>query len=150
MKKYAGGLIILVLIQGLVACTKPEPNHAWLSGDEYQRIDTVAEHLRGNDLVMWEVQYRHNQLYEAIVSNNSELAFYQLKKIKVAMSKGMERRPKRKESYEWFFQTAIPAMENSLNNTDGLNGYKVLTNHCIQCHAMENVEFMPVDTPWKE
>lgn len=149
MKRFGKGLIIVVLIQLLGACTKSEPEHSWLSGDEFQRIDTVAEHLRGNDLVMWEVRYRHNQLYEAIVSDNYEFAIYQLKKIEVAMRKGMERRPNRRASYEWFFQTAIPVMENSLKNTEGLDGYKAFTNHCVQCHGMENVEFMPVDTPWE-
>jgi cytochrome c1 len=150
MKLSVKGVIILLLIQVLVACTKAEPEHAWLSGDEHQRIATVAEHLRGNDLVMWEVRYRHNELYEAIVSGNSELAIYQLRKMEVAMIKGMERRPKRRASYEWFFQTAIPAMHNSLKNAEGLDGYKTFTSQCVQCHSMENVGFMPVDTPWQE
>ena len=150
MKNVGKGLIIVMLITLLGACTKSEPEHSWLSGDEFERIDTVAEHLRGNDLVMWEVQYRHKQLYEAIISDNPEFAVYQLKKIEVAMRKGMERRPKRKASYEWFFQTAIPVMEDSLKNAEGLKGYKTLTGHCIQCHGMENVAFMPVATPWKD
>jgi hypothetical protein len=149
MKNIAGALLVMCLIQILSACTKLEPKHPWLSGDEFQRIDKVAEHLRGNDLVMWEVGYRHNELYDAIVSNNTQLAQYELKKIEVAMRKGMERRPKRKDSYEWFFNAAIPPMQESLNNSQGLDGYKAFTSQCVQCHVMEKVEFMPVDRPWE-
>ena len=72
---------ILLLTQiALSSCTHNQPEHKWLSGNEYERIDTLAKHLRGNELVMWEVDFRSQKLYEAIQTRNEPYALYQLKK----------------------------------------------------------------------
>ena len=143
---------VLVLI-GLFmnSCLKNEPEHKWLSGNEYERLDTVAEHLRGNDLVMWEVDFRYNKLYQAIESENKLYALYQLKKIKLTMEQGAERRPKRKKSYDWFFENAIPAMEKAIEGNDKpIEAFKVFTAKCVTCHNMEKVEYMPIVKPWEK
>lgn len=139
-------LAILPLV--LLSCKKEEPEHSWLSGNEYERIETVSTHLRGNDVVMWEVEFRHKKLWDAIITGNDEYAQYQLKKIELTMRQGMERRPKRRESYEWFFKTAIPPMTKALEDGKGKEAYKVFSSHCATCHAMEKVPHMPVATPW--
>lgn len=141
-------VLLIILTMMISSCQRPEPKHPWLSGNEYERIDVVAEHLRGNDLVMWEVDYRHSKLYNAIVSQNKEYALYQLKKIELSMRKGSERRPKRKPSYEWFFENAIPPMKEAIENGNALSAYELFTSHCVTCHAMEKVPFMPVNKPW--
>ncbi len=145
-------VVLLIGILSLFSCThtSPEPEHKWLSGDEYERIDKVAEHLRGNDVAMWEVNFRYNQLYKAIESENKEFALYQLKKIQLTMTQGAERRPKRKASYDWFIANAIPPMKKALESEgDSMTAYKSFTNQCITCHSMEKVPFIQFDKPWE-
>lgn len=94
---------------------------------------------------MWEVRYRHEQLYDAVQSKNTEYALYQLKKIILAMKKGAERRPNRKASYDWFFKNSEPAMKKAIaSKTNTLNAFKKFTQGCITCHSMEKVPYMPV------
>ena len=127
-----------------------EPEHKWLSGNEYERLDTVAKHLRGNDLVMWEVDFRHKKLYEAIKTYNKPYALYQLKKIELTMELGSERRSKRKKSYDWFFTNAIPAMQEAIENDHmPMEEFKSFTAKCVTCHTMEKVAYMPVIKPWE-
>jgi hypothetical protein len=150
--------ILTGLVLSLAACDKPAekaapPEHAWLKGNEYERIDKVAEHLRGNDVVMWEVAHRHRELYEAIVSDNRDYALYQLEKISLTMQLGAERRPKRKASYDWFFTHAVPPMKQAIETGDKdsrLAAYQTYTAACTTCHGMEKVPFMPVARPWEE
>ncbi len=108
MKKITEFIGIVILTSIFTHCEKPqiankkvaEPPHPWLQGDTNQRVDKVAEHLRGNDVVMTEVKYRHLELYQAITTDNKDYALYQLEKIALTMKLGAERRPKRKPSYD--------------------------------------------------
>ncbi|EDM29625.1 hypothetical protein LNTAR_17783 [Lentisphaera araneosa HTCC2155] len=142
-------LTLFLLVLCFSSCIQTDSEHQWLSGNEHHRIDTVARHLRGNDVVMWEVDFRYKKLYEALEAKNDAYALYQLKKIKLAMSNGSERRPKRKKSYEWFFTNAIPPMEKAINEKgDTMTEFKNFTNKCMTCHSMEGVPFMPIEQPW--
>ena len=100
---------------------------------------------------MPEVAYRHKQLYEAILSNNNEYALYQLEKIILTMRHGAERRPKRKQSYDWFLQSAYPPMKKALDSkSDPLSAYKNFTVACVSCHALEKVSYMPIPFYWED
>jgi hypothetical protein len=142
----------------VTTCEKPRqaaaaPEHAWLKGDEYQRIDKLAEHLRGNDVVMWEVAHRHLELYDAIITGNRDYALYQLEKSSLAMQLGAERRPKRKASFDWFFTNAVPPMKQAIEHGDAssrLAAYQTYTAACMTCHGMEKVPFVPLARPWEK
>ena len=143
-------IIISLILIFTNSCIQNEPEHKWLSGNEYERLDTVAKHLRGNDLVMWEVDFRHKKLYEAIKTYNKPYALYQLKKIELTMELGSERRSKRKKSYDWFFTNAIPAMQEAIENDHmPMEEFKSFTAKCVTCHTMEKVAYMPVIKPWE-
>ncbi len=147
------GLPVLLVSAAIVlpSCHRPEPEHPWLKGDEFQRLEQVAAHLRGNDVVMWEVGYRHRQLYEAITSGNRDFARYQLEKIAVAMKLGVERRPKRKPSLDLFLRNVYPPMQEALaSDGDPLSAFKTFTAGCISCHVMEKVAFVPVAQYWEQ
>jgi hypothetical protein len=100
---------------------------------------------------MWEVGYRHRQLYDAITSNNRDFARYQLEKIALAMKLGVERRPKRKPSLDLFLQNSYPPMQEALeSDRDALSAFKTFTTGCISCHVMEKVPFVPVCQYWEQ
>ncbi|MCK6508652.1 hypothetical protein L6R29_01640 [Myxococcota bacterium] len=133
------------------ACEKKEPDHLWLRGNATQRILTLAKHHRGNDVVMMEVRYRHEQLYLAIQSKNTNYAMYQLNKIENVMRHGAERRPKRKKSYDWFFQTALPPMKASLEKKYQPDiAFQQFTAQCMACHIKEKLPYIPVPQPWEK
>ena len=125
----------------------------WLKGTTDEKLDTVAKHLRGNDLVMWEVGHRHHELYLAIQSGNTKYAGYQFEKILLAMEMGVERRPARKASYDAFFASAKDPMGAAIAKGDPetmLAAYQSLTAHCVACHAKEQVSWIPVARPWEQ
>ena len=154
----------MIAIASLVASCerKPQPPAApptavgkdgWLRGTTDEKLDTVAKHLRGNDLVMWEVSHRHEALYQAISSDNREYALYQFEKMILAMELGIERRPARRSSYESFFSVAKSPMTKALKNGDSaarIAAYQAMTAHCASCHAAEKVAWIPVARPWED
>lgn len=107
-------LLPIVVSSLLAACVAPESEPrsvatqeeamrasgkaGWLKGSAHSQIDTIARHLRGNDLAMWEVGYRYSELYWAGANENWDLADYQLTKIRLAIDLAIERRPGRKAS----------------------------------------------------
>jgi hypothetical protein len=124
--------------------------HLWLKGDHEERINKLAEHFRGNEPVMMEVNYRHNELYKAIKAKQIDYANYQVDKMVGVMKLGAERRPKRKDSYQWFFDNAVPAMKDALLIEKGqMDAFKVFTKACVTCHEKEKIPTIPVPEPWK-
>ena len=152
-------LLSLVLVAALVcaACDRPESatsvgKDGWLEGTTDEKLDSVAKHLRGNDLVMWEVEFRHQRLYEALTASNMDYARYQLEKIVLAMELGAERRPARQISYQAFFDQAVPPMQAAIDAGDpqpALLMFQAFTAHCVTCHATEKLDYMPVAHPWE-
>lgn len=134
--------------------TKENSEHAgpggWLQGNEKEKFDVVANQLRGFDIAMVETGYRYQELYWAGIDQNWEYANYQIEKIRIAIENGLERRPKRAASAEAFLTDALPAMEKIVNQRDStffLEGIKILTANCNNCHAKELVPFFAVNIP---
>lgn len=152
MKKLA--IIILVSIL-VTACDQDRSQSkksgtGWLQGSDEEKFNKVAGQLRGFDVSMVEVGYRYQELYWAGKDANWEYADYQIEKIRTAIEKGLERRPKRAASADFFLKEALPAMEKVVKQRDTvifLQGLRDLTNNCNSCHAMEKVPFFTVNTP---
>lgn len=146
------GVMFLILL--LTSCRqedkRPVGKQGWLRGTQREKFETIARHLRGNDVVMWEVRRRHIELYHAILQKNQAYALYQLDKIVLAMKMGAVRRPKRKPSYDWFFSHAVPPMKKALQRKDQmLQAFQAFTASCVTCHTKEQVSFIPVQHPWR-
>ncbi len=145
--------LLLIL---LTACNQtPQPmspsgKEGWLKGSAHDQMDTVARHLRGNDLAMWEVGYRYGELYWAGSEGNWDLAAYQMKKIRLAMDLAVERRPNRVASYEAFFSGGLPPINQAISAKDKVafdTGFDQLTGACNVCHVAENLAFFAVRKP---
>ncbi len=158
MKKY--GTLLLVLIALITGCSeqnesKEEESYnsgkdGWLSGSEADKFDMIANQLRGFDMAMVETGYRYQELYWAGQDQNWEYAQYQLEKIEKTIKNGLERRPKRAESAQNFLNVTVPEMKEAILKNDSLifdQSFKLLTNSCNSCHAMEEVPFFTVNVP---
>lgn len=143
--------VLLVLL--LASCSRsdsarPVGADGWLAGDTEAKFATVAKHLRGNDLVMLEAAHRHQELKEAIRTENWLYATYQLEKIELIMQLGAERRPHRRPSYAKFFNQAFPPMKAALETgavDEAVAAWKKFNHACWQCHVDERVAFIPVE-----
>ena len=97
----------------IFSCTKEKTNNTiqgeWIQGTENQKINIIEKQFRGFDMAMIETGYRYQELYWAGQDQNWEYANYQLKKIKVAIENGLQRRPKRAKSAEYFISSPAPA-----------------------------------------
>ena len=152
---FARRMAAYLLLAAAVGCgNAPEMadsgKDGWLKGGAGEQMETVARHLRGNDIAMWEVGYRFGELYWAGAEENWPLAAYQLTKIRLAMDLANQRRPKRAASYAAFFDEGLPEINEAVAAKDKAafdTGFDVLTAACNSCHVAENLEFFVVRKP---
>lgn len=140
-----------LLLFASAGCTKSKPAaDEWLTGDTPAKFTTVAKHLRGNDVVMWEVEHRFRSLWEQGQLGNWDYAAYQLTMMERTMRLGYERRPARRASYDVFFQQALPPLQQAVQAREPAAfaaQMQVTTQLCMACHATEKVPFIPVLLP---
>lgn len=117
----------------------------WLKGTADEKFGRVQEHLRGLDIVMFEVSWRYGELLAAAKAKNWEYADYQTKKIRQTLSLGLERRPKREPSAKAFLTEDLPPTLDAIKAKDEVKLAKALEtlhNGCIRCHRAEKLEHL--------
>jgi mono/diheme cytochrome c family protein len=122
----------------------------WLTGDTRQKLETIANHLRGFDMAMVETGYRYTELYWAGYDENWDYARYQIEKIAVALDRGLERRPARAASAQAFMKQSVPVMEEAIETEERdifLRRFDDFTRSCNACHAAESVPHFNVVIP---
>ena len=148
MKKEIIGLLMVFFV--LQACDQPTKQKGWLKGTSSEKDQMIEKQFRGFDKAMVEVGYRFQELYWAGEDENWEYANYQVEKIEKAMRLGLERRPKRAKSAQYFLTMALPNMKQAVDQKNTLvfkKEFQVFMQNCNSCHAMEKVSFFKVKTP---
>lgn len=152
---YRTGFFVLISV-ALLACQSPSestdvlPDGKWLEGSDQEKIHSIEKQFRGFGNTMWETGYRYQELYWAGMDKNWEYAEHQLEELAEAVEYGLVRRPKRAESAQYFLNQSIPQMEEAIEQKDSLvffEEFKLLTESCNSCHAMEEMPFLKVQTP---
>lgn len=122
----------------------------WLQGTADDKFNQVEKQLRGFDKTMAEVGYRFTELYFAGKDRNWDYAKYQTEKIDAAIRLGLERRPKRTQSAQFFLTDEIPAVFGAIESRDDevfQKGMERLRSSCMKCHNLEKVPFFTVEFP---
>ncbi|WP_026710265.1 hypothetical protein [Flavobacterium filum] len=122
----------------------------WIKGTETEQITIIENHFRGFDNAMLETGYRYQELFWAGQDENWEYADYQITKMQLAIKNGLERRPKRSKSAEYFLTYDLPKMQEVVKNRDLKNfnqAFQHLTISCNSCHALEKVPFFNIQIP---
>jgi len=146
-------LTISAVLFFLISCHQsipPQVEGKWIKGSEQDKIESIERQFRGFDLAMVETGYRYKELYWAGQDQNWEYASYQAKKIEKAIKNGLERRPKRAKSAEFFLTQILPDMKKSIELQDSIafnKNFEVLTRNCNACHALENVAYFTIKQP---
>lgn len=145
---------LLISILFLLSCnnkTEYVPAQGqWIKGNEQEKLKTIENQFRGFDKTMVEVGYRYQELYWAGQDENWEYANYQLQKINKSIKQGLQRRPKRANSAEYFLSYVIPEVNKSINAKDkGLfdKNFNLMRINCTNCHAKEKVPSFIVGIP---
>ncbi|MCC5915415.1 MAG: hypothetical protein JJU46_13660 [Balneolaceae bacterium] len=130
--------------------TQPIGSQDWLTGNLEEKLETITNHLRGFDMAMVETGYRHVELYWAGQDENWGYADYQVEKLKLAIERGLERRPARAESAQQYLEQALPEMEDAVNERDKElfnQTFEAFTRSCNACHHAEQVPHFNVQIP---
>jgi hypothetical protein len=132
------------------AAGQPGVGGEWLKGTVDDRFTQVEKQLRGLDKTMVEVGYRFTELYFAGKEHNWDYAKYQAEKIDLAIRLGLERRPKRAQSAQFFLADEMPAVLKAIGSKDDevfQKGMDRLRSSCMKCHNLEKVPFFTVEFP---
>ena len=143
-------VLLLVTITSCGRNAEPEYKTAWLQGSADDRFELVAKHLRGFDMAMVETGYRYGELYWAMQDKNWEYADYQVKKIRLSIENGIERRPKRAPSARASIFGILSMIEEAIAERKMAllrERFDQLTIQCNGCHAAEDVAFFNVIPP---
>ncbi|MBA3986436.1 MAG: hypothetical protein H0X63_07680 [Flavobacteriales bacterium] len=145
--------IFLIIISTFIFSCQEKAEYVqgdWVTGTEQEKMVKIERHFRGFDMTMVETGYRYQELYWAGMDANWPYAEYQLQKIELTLSDGLERRPLRTPSAKLFINVAVPEMKSSINEKETATfrrAFQVFTKHCNACHAMENVPHFNVKIP---
>ncbi|MGY0633322.1 hypothetical protein [Luteimonas sp. A478] len=163
-KALARGCLAALTAAALAACTvtapAPGPSHAaeeasatpsdsWLQGTVEERLDTVADQLRGFGAAMVEVDHRYREMYFAGQDRNWDYAAYQIEEMEEAIGYGLQRRPNRAASAA-MLEPALDEVKAAVSAQDADafgQAFQALAANCNACHLAEAVPFIHVAVP---
>ena len=137
-------------LSNLEATGQPVAEGAWLEGTAEEKFNQIGKQLRGLDKTMVEVGYRFTELYFAGKEHNWDYAKYQTEKMDTAIRLGLERRPKRAQSAQFFLTDEIPAVLKAIESKDDetfQKGMDRMRSSCMKCHNLEKVPYFTVEFP---
>lgn len=144
-------LILFALSLIIFSCNQTEnPKGKWLNGSNQENIEKIEEHFKGFGVAMFEIGYRYQELYWALIDENWDYAEHQIDEIEETLLLALERRPSRKKSATNFIDNALPEMIKFINekNSNEINTkFDNFTNACNACHAMEQMTFIYISKP---
>ncbi|MCK9489991.1 MAG: hypothetical protein M0Q42_11505 [Xanthomonadales bacterium] len=159
----AHGCLAVLTAALLAACTGSAPapgvshdggasaatSDTWLQGTVNERLDTIADQLRGFGTAMVEVDHRYRELYFAGQDRNWDYAAYQIAEMEEAIEYGLQRRPARAASAA-MLEPALDQVKAGVSAQDATafeQAFATLAASCNACHLAEDVSFIRVATP---
>ena len=135
-------------IRGLVEGQDEPPSNRWLLGarDDEERFRRLQIYAGGTDQQMWQVGYRYEQVYEAIISENWELGTHHWGKLRNVFNVALMKRPNRTPNAETLFlddnwQLLFGALEAG-DAAAARETFLQERQACMSCHVAEGFEFI--------
>jgi hypothetical protein len=149
-KRESQIFLVVALVSGCKQSGSESKGSAgWLQGTNEEKFELVAKHLRGFDMAMVGTDHRYTELYWAGQDENWGYAAYQTRKIRTAITNGVERRPKRAKSAQ-MIEPALNGVQEAIEAGDAdlfWERFESLTATCNTCHQAEDVSFVKVTPP---
>ncbi len=139
-------------IVGLEQGQDVPPNPDWLlnAKDDIERFRRIQIYAGGTYEQMWQIGYRYEQVYQAIVDKNWELARYHWSKLRDVFNVALMKRPRRTANAEaLFLDSNWGHLYQTLQSGDAAasqRAFLTARSACMSCHIAEGMPFLN-DTP---
>jgi hypothetical protein len=135
-------------IAGLTQGQDKPPTSNWLldARTDEERFRRLQVYSGGTDQQMWQVGYRYEQVYHAIIDNNLPLASYQWGKLRDVVNVALMKRPNRTPNAETvFLNSTWPLLDEALKGGNPAAARKTFLAErqaCMSCHVAEGLPFL--------
>jgi hypothetical protein len=139
-------------IRGLAEGQAKPPSANWLldARDDQERFRRIQILAGGTDQQMWQVGYRYQQVYQAIIDENWELGHHHWTKLRDVLNVALMKRPNRTPNAEGIFlDSQWERLEEALEAKDASRARELFLTErstCMACHVAEKLPFLN-DTP---
>ncbi|MEX2130261.1 MAG: hypothetical protein WD772_02145 [Pseudohongiellaceae bacterium] len=139
-------------IRGLEEGQTNPPGANWLldAKDDTERFRRIQIYAGGTYEQMWQIGFRYQQTYRAIIDENWELGAYHWGKLRDVLNVALMKRPNRTPNAEAMFLDNSWALLNAaLSSKDAQasrQAFMTQRGTCMACHIAENMPFLN-DTP---
>ena len=143
-------------IPGLEAGQATPPDSNWLLGanNDAERFRRLQIYSGGTDQQMWQVGYRYQQVYQAIIDGNWELGVHHWGKLRDVFNVALMKRPNRTPNAEaMFLDSNWQRLDAALKAKNPAMAREVFLQQrqvCMACHVAEQYEFINGTPMFKE
>lgn len=128
----------------------PTPNWLLNAKDDAERFRRIQVYAGGTYEQMWQIGYRYQQVYQAIIDNNRELALHHWGKLRDVFNVALMKRPRRTPNAEaMFLDNTWERLDQALRNENveaTREAFLAERGTCMACHIAEGMPFLN-DTP---
>jgi hypothetical protein len=134
--------------RGLAEGQDKPPSSNWLldARTDDERFRRLQVYSGGTDQQMWQMGYRYEQVYRAIVDQNWELGTYHWGKLRDVFNVALMKRPNRTPNAEtMFLNTEWKLLDDALKARDSAAARKTFVTGrqaCLACHVAEGMAFL--------
>jgi hypothetical protein len=135
-------------VRGLTEGQDKPPSGNWLldARSDEERFRRLQVYSGGTDQQMWQMGYRYEQVYRAIVDQNWQLGAYHWGKLRDVFNVALMKRPNRTPNAEDMFLTKEwRLLDDALKAGDVAAARKTFLAErqaCIACHVAEGMAFL--------
>jgi hypothetical protein len=135
-------------IAGLAEGQDKAPGRDWLldARTDQERFRRLQVYAGGTDQQMWQMGYRYEQVYRAIVDKNWQLGLYHWGKLRDVFNVALMKRPNRTPNGEAMFLTnEWKLLDEAMKAGDAAAAQKAFLAErqaCLACHVAEGMAFL--------
>jgi hypothetical protein len=135
-------------IRGLEEGQGAPPSANWLldAKDDQERFRRIQIYAGGTHEQMWQIGYRYQQVYQAIIDENWELGLHHWTKLRDVLNVALMKRPNRTPNAEaLFLDDTWSQLEDALERRDADDIRRVFLMEretCMACHVAEQMPFL--------
>jgi len=135
-------------VRGLAEGQDKPPSNNWLldARTDEERFRRLQVYSGGTDQQMWQMGYRYEQVYRAIVDQNWQLGTYHWGKLRDVFNVALMKRPNRTPNAEArFLNQEWRLLDDTLKAGDVAAAQKAFVAErqaCIACHVAEGMGFL--------
>jgi hypothetical protein len=135
-------------MKGLAEGQDKPPSGAWLldARTDEERFRRLQVYAGGTDQQMWQMGYRYEQVYQAIIDQNWQLGEYHWGKLRDVFHVALMKRPNRTPNAEsMFLNKEWALLSEALKAGNGSDARKIFLAErqaCVACHVAEGMAFL--------